>query len=121
MPDPMNKYVFRIMWKSNLPVQSIVDISYILPVYISHIHGHHHLELSGAVLVIVRKGRAKEAVPYHLGGVISHALVFIVKFFVPEFTFFNAQVIFFIKIHVFIKSLLIRMLLFSVEKFEFVL
>ena len=70
MPAPMTKYLFRIMWRPNLPVQLIVDISRVLPVYISHIYGHHHSELSGDVPVISQKGRVQEAVPYHLGDVI---------------------------------------------------
>ena len=42
--------------------------------YTIHIRGRHNLELSGAVPVISRKGRVQEAIPYHLGDAISHAL-----------------------------------------------
>ena len=58
------------MLRPNLPVQLIVDIYRVLPVYISHIRGRHHAELSGDVPVISRKGRVQEAVPYHLGDMI---------------------------------------------------
>ena len=74
MSSPPNQYLFRVMKLPNLHVKSIVDISCVLPVYIRHICDRHHLELSGSVPVITRKGRFQEDVPYHLGDVISHAL-----------------------------------------------
>ena len=74
MPVSMTQYVSRVMWWPNLPVRLIVDISRLIPVYISHIHGRHHLELSGAVPVVTHKGRVQEAVPFHLGDVISYAI-----------------------------------------------
>ena len=70
MPAPPNQYVFRAMRRQNLPVRSIVDISRVIPVYIIHIHGRHHSELSRDVPVIARKSRVQEAFPYHLGDVI---------------------------------------------------
>ena len=70
MPDPLSQYVFRVMRRPNLPVQSIIDISRVLPFYISHICGRHHSELSRAIPVIARKGRVQEAVPYHLRDMI---------------------------------------------------
>ena len=66
MPSPLIQYVFRVMRRPNLPVRLVVDISRILLVYISHIRGHRHSKLSGAVPVIVRKSRVQETVPYHL-------------------------------------------------------
>ena len=74
MPDPLTQYVFRVMRWPNLTVESIVDISRVIPVYISHICYRRHLELYGGVLVIAQKDGVRESVPYHLGEVISHAL-----------------------------------------------
>ena len=70
MHAPLAQYLFRVMRRPNLPVKSIVDISHVIPVYIRHIHGINHSELSGAVPVITRKGRVKEAAPYHPGNMI---------------------------------------------------
>ena len=56
MPAPPNQYLFRAMWRPNLNVQPIVDISRVLPVYIRHIRGCHHPELSRSVPVIVWRG-----------------------------------------------------------------
>ena len=70
MPTPLTQYVFRVMQQTNMTVQLIVDISYVLPVYIRQISGCHNSELSRAVPVIIRKGIAKEAALYHLGDVI---------------------------------------------------
>ena len=58
------------MWWPNLPVQSIVDISYIIPVYIIHIRSFNHSKLSGAVPVITQKVRVQKDVFYHLGYVM---------------------------------------------------
>ena len=66
----MTQYLFCIMRQPNLPVLLILYVSHIIPVYISHICGRHHLELYGDVPVIIRKGRVQEASPYHLGDVI---------------------------------------------------
>ena len=70
MPTPLTQYVFRVMQQTNMTVQLIVDISYVLPVYIRQISGCHNSELSRAVPVIIWKGIAKEAALYHLGDVI---------------------------------------------------
>ena len=70
IPSPLTQYVFCVMQWPNLHVQSIVDISHVLPVYISRICSRHQSELSRAVPVIAPKGRVQEAVPNHLGGVI---------------------------------------------------
>ena len=74
MPSPLTQYVFRVMQQTNLPVILIVEISCILPVYISHIWGRHHSELSGDVPLIARKGRVQDTAPYHLGNMMSHDL-----------------------------------------------
>ena len=70
MPSPLTQYLFRFMRRSNLPVQLIVDISCVLPVYIGHIRDLHHSELSRAVHVILGKGTVQEIITYHLGDVI---------------------------------------------------
>ena len=74
IPQSLDQGLPRVIRQPNLPVQSIIDISGILPIYISHIRGLHHLELSGAVPVVTHKGRVQEAVPFHLGDVISYAI-----------------------------------------------
>ena len=48
------------MWRENMPVRLIVDISHLLPVYIIHTCGRHYLELSEDF--------------YHLADMISHSL-----------------------------------------------
>ena len=70
MPSPLTKYLFRVIWQTNLHVWFIVDTSPLLPVYISHMRGLRHLELSRAIPVIAQKVRVQEAVPYHLGDMI---------------------------------------------------
>ena len=67
---PLTQYLFCVMQRPNLPLQSVIDISHVLPVYISHIRGFRNSELSGAVHVIARKGRVQEAVPYHMYDVV---------------------------------------------------
>ena len=70
MSTPLTQYIFRVIRRTNLPVQLIIYISRVLPVYVSHIRGHHHLKISGAILVTIWKGRVQEAVSYYLGDVI---------------------------------------------------
>ena len=70
MPASLTQYVFRVMRRPNMPLQSIVDISCVLPVYISPIRGRHNSELSRAAPVIACKVRVQEAVTYNLGDLI---------------------------------------------------
>ena len=83
VPGPMsshlNQYVFHVMRRSNLPGQSIIDISPILHVYIIHIRGHHISELSWAVPDLARKGRVQEAVKIRVIISLSVEILFFFK------------------------------------------
>ena len=48
-------------------------------------------------------------------------VVVIVVFFVPEFAFFFGRVLLFVKINALIKILLLGIVLFFIDKFEFIL
>ena len=70
MHVPLTQYVFCIIRHPDLPLRLIIDISHIIHVYISHICGRHHSELSGSVPVIVCIFRVQKAFPYQLGNVM---------------------------------------------------
>ena len=61
----------------------------------------------------------RDLVPLFL--ILFVVIVAIFLFFVPEFALFSDQVILFIEIHVFIKIFLLGMVLFFVDKLEFIL
>ena len=71
-PKQEAELVVISFWATHQLTQTnrLLPISRVLPVYVSHIRGHHHLKISGAILVTIWKGRVQEAVSYYLGDVI---------------------------------------------------